>query len=540
MQHNDTTVLMLRMRKLLEEEKMKGDALREEVDVLKRKSFGSVSTAEDSIKVSELEVENEKLRQDYQLLRNSIKRGVEQQELEAQHCALVEESKRRRDECIQLRTILSQQSQVGRMNGTQYGDNKDVSIKNYEGGELMEAFQAQKFANKQLEEELQALTEEHNKRLTEISKEVDHLRNEKCMLESLIQDDLEKDINPNEVHLFRQKENYLRMEIERTTAAYVESQELLSDYKKQINDLHKKTGVLVNRLKENGLTDSIIFNDSSPLSELAMVMKKKAKSYQGILKHQHSDEAKILQRLVTDLTPRTAITLIPSLPACLLFMCIRYTDLLNADNQVKTLLTNFILTMKKIYKLQNKVELRILWIVNSISLYNLLKQYGGNEEFMQFNTDKQNQQQLKNFDLSEYGLVIHEAIVSMYELLVKQIQESVRPLIVPAILYHDETARGKMRRVLSTDSPGGADKSSCEPQSLINQLEHFYKQFVFYGLHDCFIEQMFQQVFYFICSLALNNLMLRRDLCTWKTGMKLKFNVGCLESWVKQKKMVRA
>lgn len=33
-------------------------------------------------RASELEVENEKLRQDYQLLRNSIKRGVESQELE--------------------------------------------------------------------------------------------------------------------------------------------------------------------------------------------------------------------------------------------------------------------------------------------------------------------------------------------------------------------------------------------------------------------------------------------------------------------------
>lgn len=33
-------------------------------------------------RASELEVENEKLRQDYQLLRNSIDRGVESKELE--------------------------------------------------------------------------------------------------------------------------------------------------------------------------------------------------------------------------------------------------------------------------------------------------------------------------------------------------------------------------------------------------------------------------------------------------------------------------
>lgn len=36
-------------------------------------------------RASELEVENEKLRQEYLLLRNSIKRGVESQELEGKN-----------------------------------------------------------------------------------------------------------------------------------------------------------------------------------------------------------------------------------------------------------------------------------------------------------------------------------------------------------------------------------------------------------------------------------------------------------------------
>lgn len=35
-------------------------------------------------------------------------------------------------------------------------------------------------------------------------------------------------------------------------------------------------------------------------------------------------------------------------------------------------------------------------------LHNLLKQYGGVDEYMLLNTENQNQQQLKNFDLSEY------------------------------------------------------------------------------------------------------------------------------------------
>lgn len=526
---------MLRLRKLLEDEKTKGDSLRNEIDWMKRKSNSNIT--EDSIKISELEVENEKLRQDYQLLRNSINRGVEQQELESQYMSLVDELRRRRDECIQLRSILSQQSQTIRTFASQPDSKDSMSLRNYDNNELMEAFQAQKLANKQLESELTALTEEHNMKLTEMMREIDTMRSEKIMLESIIQDKVEME-NGYDPSTMRQKESYLRMELEKSATAFVESQEQLNSIKKQMIELQKRNKILANRLKENGISDSVLSGDTTHETGMASVTKKKAQSYQGILKHQHSDEAKLLQRLVNDLTPRTAITLLPSLPAYILFMSIRYTDLLNADNQVKTLLTNFILSVKKIYKVPNKIETRILWVVNTITLHNLLKQYGGNEEYMQRNTESQNQQQLKNFDLSEYRVVIHEAIVFMYDILVKHLRDTIKSLIVPAILHHDETARGKSRRIQSTDSPGSEAKISTEPQSLINQLEYFYKQCVFFGLHPCYIEQIFQELFYYICAVALNNLMLRRDLCTWKTGMKLKFNLSCLETWVKKQKMV--
>lgn len=526
---------MLRLRKLLEDEKNKGDSLRNEIEWIKRKSNSNIT--EDSMKISELEVENEKLRQDYQLLRNSINRGVEQQELESQYHSLVEELRRRRDECIQLRSILSQQSQTIRTFGSQTDSKDSMSLRNYDNNELMEAFQAQKLANKQLESELTALTEEHNMKLTEMTREIEAMRSEKIMLESIIQDKVEME-NGYDPSTMRQKESYLRMELEKSASAFVDSQEQLNNIKKQMINLQKRNKILANRLKENGISDSVLTGDLTYETGMASVTKKKAQSYQGILKHQHSDEAKLLQRLVNDLTPRTAITLPPSLPAYILFMCIRYTDLLNADNQVKTLLTNFILSVKKIYKVPNKIESRILWVVNTITLHNLLKQYGGNEEYMQRNTELQNHQQLKNFDLSEYRVVIHEAIVFMYDILVKHLRDTIKTLIVPAILHHDETARGKNRRVQPSDSPGNETKISTEPQSLINQLEYFYKQSVFFGLHPCYIEQIFQQLFYYICAVALNNLMLRRDLCTWKTGMKLKFNLSCLETWVKKQKMV--
>lgn len=167
-------------------------------------------------------------------------------------------------------------------------------------------------------------------------------------------------------------------------------------------------------------------------------------------------------------------------------------------------------------------------------LLNLLKQYGGLDDCMEMNSKIQNQQQLKNFDLSEYRQVIHSNIISYYEQTVRQIQDTLRNHIVAAILEHDEMARGKRPARKSVDGL----QTVAEPKSLVNQLDHFYKLFRLHGLDDIFIEQIFKQFFYFICAIAMNNLMLRQELCKWKTGMKIRYNVGCLEEWTRKMKMV--
>lgn len=155
---------------------------------------------------------------------------------------------------------------------------------------------------------------------------------------------------------------------------------------------------------------------------------------------------------------------------------------------------------------------------------------------MEMNSESQNQQQLKNFDLSEYRQVIHSNIIGYYEQTVRQIQESLKNHIVPAILEHDEMARGKRNPRKSID---GQQQPIVEPKSLVNQLDHFHKLFKMHGLDDIFIEQIFKQFFYFICAIAMNNLMLRHELCQWKTGMKIRYNISCLEDWARQMKMVR-
>lgn len=64
----------------------------------------------------------------------------------AQYVALQEEHKRRRDECIQLRAILAQQSQSIRSLGS--ANVRADTERIHEDGELIEAFQAQKLVNR--------------------------------------------------------------------------------------------------------------------------------------------------------------------------------------------------------------------------------------------------------------------------------------------------------------------------------------------------------------------------------------------------------
>lgn len=135
--------------------------------------------------------------------------------------------------------------------------------------------------------------------------------------------------------------------------------------------------------------------------------------------------------------------------------------------------------------------------------------------------------------------------MKLYEALVRQIESVLEEHIVEAILDNDEIQRGHYK------TSGGATltsmfNNSVSPEhgkiaawkQLISQLEHFFKQFLHFGLDRCYSEQIFTQLMYFICAVAMNCLMLRGDKCMWKTGMIIRYNLGHIEEWVRDKKMV--
>lgn len=48
---------------------------------------------------------------------------------------------------------------------------------------------------------------------------------------------------------------------------------------------------------------------------------------------------------------------------------------------------------------------------------------------------------------------------------------------------------------------------------------------------------IFPQLFYFICASALNNLLLRKDLCHWNKAIQIRFNLSSMEQWIREQQM---
>lgn len=362
MAHKDATSIILRLRKLLEEEKLKAENLRKELTVLQNKVTSTFSMV-DVMRLSEMELENARLKNDYQLLRNSIDRDVAGMELEEQYQVMQQELARSREEVIQLKVVLAQQNQAISLSNL-HNDSSRV----YDDHELVGAFQSQKLVNKQLELELKAVTEEHNARLADLYRQLDALISEKNALQTILQENLDNVDEEKDPELAKQN-NYLRYELQKATAIQVELQEGYNDLQMQLNELATEKKILLDFIRDHGMSDPLAnMKVNEPQTNGMVVVKKQAQNhYQGIFKYRYEDEAKILQRLTTDLTPRVAITLYPGLPAIILFMAIRYTDLVNNDRNVRNLLSQFVLGNKKINKLQTTVENRILWLVNTIT-----------------------------------------------------------------------------------------------------------------------------------------------------------------------------
>ncbi|XP_076679327.1 dilute class unconventional myosin isoform X9 [Andrena cerasifolii] len=333
----------------------------------------------------------------------------------------------------------------------------------------------------------------------------------------------------------------------------IELQEKYDKIADECRKFKKQCKILAKRLADAGLPDTVeSANDSTIMSSSGHsgdnesnmpAIRKKERDYEGMFEFRKEDINVIIRHLIIELKPRVAVTLLPGLPAYILFMCIRHTDCINDDEKVRLLLTGYLNGVKRVVKKREDFDFSVLWFSNTLRLLHSMKQYSGDKPFQIENTPRQNEQCLRNFDLSEYRLVLSSVALWIFNNIMTNLKERIQALTVPALLEHEAISglnSNKSGRPRSSSMGEEPESTQQKLDKLLDELTSVYKTLQYHGVDAEIVVQLFKQLFYFMCASALNNLLLRNELCHWTKGMQIRYNMSHLEQWGRDRRLEQA
>ncbi|CAB1352918.1 unnamed protein product [Coregonus sp. 'balchen'] len=512
-------------------EKMEDQAKGKGIDPKTTSEQESEDLAYNSLKRQELESENKKLKNDLNELRKAIADHASQNSssnelqdgynlLLGQLKAANEELEVRKEEVLILRTqIVSAAHQkeettnhIETNNAPEWTDSKKPIDKE----EAVRAYHGLCESKKLLEAQLQSQARKHEDELAAFNTQIE-----------LLKDDIEK------------KQEMLNHTMSLSPEAQ-DLKELVEKLEKNERKLKKQLRIYMKKVPE--VEASSQSTKAKPQLTRQVTVQRREKDFEGMLEYYKEDEALLVKTLITEMKPQAVSATVPCLPAYILFMCIRHADYINDDQKVHSLLTSSINAIKKVLKKNNNdFEMTSFWLANTSRLLHCLKQYSGDEAFMTQNTAKQNEHCLKNFDLAEYRQVLSDLSIQIYQQLIKVAEHMMQPMIVSAMLESESIPSlagvkpmGYRNRSSSMDGEG---PGSYTLEALIKQLGQFHGVMGEHGLDPEIASQVVRQLFYSINAITLNNLLLRKDVCSWSTGMQLRYNISQMEEWLRGKNL---
>ncbi|KAL4216467.1 myosin V [Mactra antiquata] len=510
------------------------------------------SKAYDSLKMQELENENDKLKREVNKLMESIAKTTNfnkgakgtpaGKEFLDQLEAMNDELERRREECLQLRALLAEKSISTHSIAKQSYGGEETIVN--EDNELTMAYKSQRDIIRLLEQQLQKTENDLKKKTTDYETEIKDLRRENDKQNKLIQQ-CKKGRHKRNLSLTPDAkiEATMQHEISRLTAENLDLREVIDKQADQIRKLKKMVKVYAKRMKDGEAAEiqaELEHEETKSVENVAQI-KHRERNYMGMLEYRKDDENTIIKLLILDLKPKIASVLLPGLPSYLLFMFVRHTDYINDEEKVRSFLTNTINGIKKVVKKHHDDLDRVtLWLANTCRFLHTLKQYSGEKQFQNENTTRQNEHCLRNFDLAEYRQVFSDLAVWIYQTLIKLLEATIQPSIVAAVLEHEAIAGltgSKPSGLRGRTSSRAEEMPEHSLDSLMKSMNMFVTILTKHAVDPELVKQIFRQLYYFLGASALNNLLLRKEMCNWSKGMQIRYNISYLEQWLRDSKL---
>nr|ADD91458.1 myosin V-like protein [Adineta vaga] len=491
------------------------------------------------------ELEMDKLRTDLKALREEVLKGDEQaakEQLIAQFDALNAELEHRRREQIEMKSKLQERVM-------QHENETDDVIAS---DAIEQAYQSQKQINKMLELELEQCRasyqreyERTQERLTQV--EAENLELCKSIDENTIDDSMKQQI----AHVVHENLE-LHQQIQSNNAEIRKLRRVI----KLVNKSFSAGNVSWEQVLQNGSMNGIpSFNghndasNSMSLTTTATVTnnvpgnvdlrRQSIRHFSGMIKCNPQETERITDAVIIELKPRLAAKYIPGIPAYILFMCIRYIDFVDDEAHVAGFLSAVTKKIKKVPRRNEDIDYPILWTANTVRFLHTLQQYSGEEKYQATNTPKQNEQALRNFDLTDYRTIFADLVVHLYDEILKRVKAKLLPMIIPAIIEHEDLDSGGIASV-NPSLPGNnanEKRSKFSAQDLLKQLNDYHKLCQMYSVEPIIIQQLFRQIFYIIDAQALRGLLVRSDCCNWSKALQIRYNLNHLTEWLRDQNL---
>ncbi|XP_077441918.1 unconventional myosin-Vb isoform X2 [Vanacampus margaritifer] len=514
------------------------------------KSAGEQDAADlayNNLKRQELERENQNLKKDLNQLRLSVGQqaaDASQQLRDAydvvmsQLKAANEELDARKEEVVILRTqIVGAAAHQRTQEADESADEVDVAPLPSDKDQALLVYRRVCQSNKLLECELESQARQRGEEVSALRAEVETLKEDVDKKQEAL--NYATSLSPEAL-----LEYSVQLEISRLTNDNLDLKELLEKLEKNERKLKKQLRIYMKKVQELEVS-----HGGRAKSDLGrhVTLQRKEKDFEGMLEYDQEDESLIVKTLVTDMHPSMLAGSVPCLPAYILFMCVRHADYVNDDRKVESLLTATINAIKRVLKRNEDFETTSFWLANTSRLLHCLKQYSGDEAFMVQNSSKQNEHCLKNFDLAEYRQVLSDLSIQIYQQLVRIAEAAIQPMIVSAMLESESIPSlagvkpaGYRIRSSSVDKDGGGDggrSGGYTLQALIRRLSLFDGVMREHGLDPEIAGQVVRQLFHCVNAVTLNQILLRKDVCSWSAGMQLRYNTSQMEEWLRANKL---
>lgn len=117
---------------------------------------------------------------------------------------------------------------------------------------------------------------------------------------------------------------------------------------------------------------------------------------------------------------------------------------------------------------------------------------------------------------------IGRAVITYIELLLFLLWCKVSAMLENESIQGLSSVKPMGYRKRSSSRLDGDDSYTLE--AMLRQLNMLNNTMCEHGLDPEIIRQVFRQLFYVINAVTLNNLLLRKDVCSWSTGMQIRYD----------------